>query len=41
MPIVKNKNLCTIQDIKTQITKNELMTYEDVTPELFPYVLSG
>jgi hypothetical protein len=26
--IVKNKDLLLIQDIKTQITKNELMTYE-------------
>jgi hypothetical protein len=31
----RGKDLLPIQDIKTQITKNELMTYEDVTPELF------
>ena len=35
---VKNKDLLPIQDIKTQITKNELMTYEDVTPELFSII---
>ncbi len=36
LPIVRNKDLLPIQDIKTQITKNELLTYEDATPELFP-----
>jgi hypothetical protein len=33
-PLIKNKILSPIQDIKTQITKNELITYEDVIPEL-------